>query len=70
MLMKSIDTVSKLLSEYDNPYEMLKQFMVISENLNKEQLNVMMWNIHAMMCDVYEDELWENCRNSLSTLGE
>ena len=44
--MKTIDTVSKLLSEYDNAYEMLKQFMVISENLSQEQLDVMMWNPH------------------------
>ena len=68
--MKTVDKVSKLLSEYDSPYEMLKQFMVISENLNKEQLDVMMWSVHAMMCDVYEDELWEKCSNALSTLGE
>jgi hypothetical protein len=68
--MKTIDTVSKLLSEYDNPYEMLKQFMVISENLNKEQLDVLMWSVHVMMCDVYEDDLWENYRDSLLTLGE
>ena len=68
--MKTIDKVSKLLSEYDNAYEMLKQFLLIIEDLNKEQLDVMMWNIHAMMCDVFEDELWENCRNSFQTLGE
>lgn len=60
--MKDVKKCMDVLNEYDNAYDMLRQFAVISESLDKDELACVMWGVHARMCDEFEDELWHEYR--------
>ena len=62
--MEVVNKMLNVLGEYDNAYDMLKQFVVLSEHLDKDQLAVAMWGVHARMCDEFEDTMWEEARES------
>lgn len=62
--MELVNKMLSVLGEYDNAYDMLKQFVVLSEHLDKDQLAIAMWGVHARMCDEFEDTMWEEVREA------
>ena len=64
MRMELVNKMLNVLGEYDNAYDMLKQFVVLSEYLDKDQLASVMWGVHARMCDEFEDTMWEEARKA------
>ena len=62
--MELVNKMLNVLSEYDNAYDMLKQFATLSECLDKDQLAIVMWGVHARMCDEFEDTMWEEAREA------
>ena len=57
--MELVNKMLSVLNEYDNAYDMLKQFVALSECLDKDQLAIVMWSVHARMCDEFEDTMYE-----------
>ena len=62
--MELVNKMLNVLGEYDNAYDMLKQFATLSECLDKDQLAIVMWDVHARMCDEFEDTMWEEAREA------
>ena len=62
--MELVNKMLNVLGEYDNAYDMLKQLVVLSECLDKDQLAIVMWSVHARMCDEFEDTMWEEAREA------
>ena len=62
--MELVNKTLNVLGEYDNAYDMLKQLVVLSEHLDKDQLAIAMWGVHARMCDEFEDTMWEEVREA------
>lgn len=67
--MENVEKILKILQNYDNVYDMIKQFAVSSEGLNEHQLAILTWELYARMCDEFEDTMWEEARKAYRILG-